>query len=76
MEIIHTNWKITNTVSFVSTQQNHHDTLQQFNKVFITMGVHSHKNKLLIITEPKTIYFELPQNIVTNLMKEIDYMIK
>ena len=40
------------------------------------MGVHSHKNKLLIITEPKTIYFDLPQDVVTNLMQETDYMIK
>ena len=50
--------------------------MQQFNKVIITMGVHSHKNKLLIITEPKTIYFDLPQDVVTTLMKETDYMIK
>ena len=50
--------------------------MQQFNKVIITMGVHSHKNKLSIITEPKTIYFDLPEDAVTNLMKETDYMIK
>ena len=50
--------------------------MQQFNKVIITMGVHSHKNKLLIITEPKTIYFDLPQDVITNLMQETDYMIK
>ena len=40
------------------------------------MGVHSNKNKLLIITEPKTIYFDLPQDVVTNLMQETDYIIK
>ena len=31
---------------------------------------------LLIITESKAIYFDLPQDVVTNLMKETDYMIK
>ena len=46
------------------------------NLVIITMGVHSHKNKLLIITAPKNIYFDLPQDVVTNLMQETDYMLK
>ena len=50
--------------------------MQHFNKVIIAMGVHSNKNKLLIITEPKTIYFDLPQYVVTNLMQETDYIIK
>ena len=50
--------------------------MQHFNKVIIAMGVHSNKNKLLIITEPKTIYFDLPQDAVTNLMQETDYIIK
>ena len=50
--------------------------MHQFNKVIIAMGVHSNKNKLLIITKPKTIYFDLPQDVVTNLMQETDYMIK
>ena len=40
------------------------------------MGVHSHKNKLLIITEPTNIYFDLPPDVVTNLMQETDCMIK
>ena len=50
--------------------------MQHFNKVIIAMGVHSNKNKLLIIAEPKTIYFDLPQDVVTNLMQETDYIIK
>ena len=50
--------------------------MQQFNKVIIAMGVHSNKKRLLIITEPKTIYFALPQHAVTNLMQETDYIIK
>ena len=50
--------------------------MQHFNKVITAMGVHSNKNKLLIITEPKTIYFDLPQDVVTNLMQETDYIIK
>ena len=50
--------------------------MQHFNKVIIAMGVHSNKNKLLIITEAKTIYFDLPRDVVTNLMQETDYIIK
>ena len=50
--------------------------MQHFNKVIIAMGVHSNKNKLLIITEAKTIYFDLPRDVVTNLMQETDYVIK
>ena len=39
------------------------------------MGVHIEGNKLVIIIEPKTFYFDLPKNI-DNLKHEIDFVIK
>ena len=50
--------------------------MQHFNKVIITKVVHINDNKLLIITEPKTIYFDLTQDVVNNLKHEIDFIIK
>ena len=38
------------------------------------MGVHIGDNKLMIITEPKTFHFDLPQN-VDNFTHEIDVII-
>ena len=39
------------------------DTLQQYNKVIIAMILHINGNKILVITKPKTIYFDLPQDV-------------
>ena len=50
--------------------------MQHFNKVIITKVVHINDNKLLIITEPKTIYFDVKQDVVDNLKHEIDFIIK
>ena len=49
--------------------------MQHFNKVIITKVVHINDNKLLIITEPKTIYFDLNQDVVHNLKQEIGFII-
>ena len=49
--------------------------MQHFNKVIITKVVHINDNKLLIITEPKTIYFDLTQNVVNNLKQGTDFII-
>ena len=46
----------------------------QFNEVIITIGVHINDKNLLIITEPKTISFDLPQDVVNNLKQEADYI--
>ena len=40
------------------------------------MGVHIEDNKLVIITEPTTFYFDLPKNVGKNLKHEIDSAIK
>ena len=39
------------------------------------MGVHIEGNKLVIIIEPKSFYFDLPKNI-DNLRHKIDFIIK
>ena len=61
----------TNAVSFVLTQKNHQNILQQFNQVIITMGVIIKDNKLVIITEPKAIHFNLPKHFGNNLTAEL-----
>ena len=40
------------------------------------MGIHIWDNKLIIITEPKTIHFNLPKVISNNLKYEIDFIIR
>ena len=59
-----------------STEYNHQDTLQQFNQVVIIMGVTIKDNKLVIITEPKAIHFDLPIDANNNLKQEKDVIIK
>ena len=39
------------------------NTLQQFHKLIIAMRLHINGNKILVITKPKTIYFDLPQDV-------------
>ena len=38
--------------------------------------MHINDKNLLIITEPKTISFDLPQDVVNNLKQEADYITK
>ena len=40
------------------------------------MGVHIDSNKLVIITEPKAIHFDLSKDVDNNLKHEIDFIIK
>ena len=40
------------------------------------MGIHISDNKLVIITEPKTIHFNLPKVISNKLKYEIDFIIR
>ena len=40
------------------------------------MGVHIEENKVVTITEPKAIHFNLSKNAVNNLKHEIDLFIK
>ena len=40
------------------------------------MGVHIEGNKLAIKTDTKTFHFDLPKNVDSNLMLEIDFIIK
>ena len=40
------------------------------------MGVIIKNNKLMIITEPKTIHFDLPRYIDNNLKRRIDFITK
>ena len=54
-------------ISFVSIQQNHQKTLQQFNQVIIIIG----DNKHLTTKEPKTFDFDLPKDAGINLKHEI-----
>ena len=49
--------------------------IQQFNKVIIKMGVHIDVNKLVIIAEPKTIPFDLSEDVDNNFQHETDSII-
>ena len=51
-------------------------TLQQFNQVIITMGVHMVNHELVITTEPKTFRFDLPKDADNNLKHEIYSILK
>ena len=50
--------------------------MQQFSQVIKTMGVHAEDDKLVITTEPKTSYFDLPKDVDNNLKHKIDSVIK
>ena len=50
--------------------------LQQFNQAIMIMGVSIDGNKLVIITEPKTINLDLPNDVGKNLKLEIDSIIR
>ena len=39
------------------------------------MGVYT-ENKLVIVTEPSTVYFDLPKNVGNNLQHKFDSLIK
>ena len=41
------------------------NTLQQLNQVIIIMGFYIDDNKLMLITEPKTISFNLTKKLIT-----------
>ena len=66
--------KSDNQTSFCINTINDLKDLQRFSQIII-MGVHIEGNKLVIIIEPKTFYFDLPKNI-DNLKHEIDFVIK
>ena len=40
------------------------------------MGVHIESNKLVIITKPKTIYFDLSKVVDNNLKYETEFILK
>ena len=50
--------------------------MQQFNQVIIATGVVIKDNKLVITTEPKTIHFDLSEDVDNNLKHEINFIIK
>ena len=55
---------------------NQQKTLQQFNQVIIILGPHIEDNKLVITTETKNFYFDLPKDVGSNFKHEIDSIIK
>ena len=50
-------------------------TLQQFNRAIIALGLYIADN-MLVIREPKTFHFDLPEYIHKNLKHEIEFIIK
>ena len=76
--MIHINYKLKSEkyyifcINTIKSQK----TLQQFNQVIIIMVVHIGENKLVIATEPKAFYFDLPTNVDINLKHEIYFIIK
>ena len=51
-------------------------TFLPFNQVTIIIRVHTEDNKLVIITETKTVHFDLSEDVDNNLKYEIDFIIK
>ena len=51
-------------------------TFRLFNQVTIIIRVHIEDNKLVIITETKTVYSDLSEDVDNNLKYEIDFIIK
>ena len=51
-------------------------TFLPFNQVTIIIQVHIEDNKLVIITETKTVHFDLSEDVDNNLKYEIDFIIK
>ena len=54
----------------------HFKSLQQLNQVSIITGMHVEDNKLVIITKPKTIHFDLSKDVDNSLKYETDFIIK
>ena len=50
--------------------------MQQFNQAIIIRGVYIDDNKLVIITEPKTIHFDSNVETNNNLKHKINHIIK